>query len=775
MNNRVFLPKVAGWKAVKKFIIASWVVQFAFISNIPAITAHLQNLSNIPVITSFSPQSGTIGTTVNVSGLNFDPVAGNDTVYFGAVQAIVTAASVTNLTVRVPVSATFAPITVTVNGLTAYAQQPFLPTFPGIGQINGSSLAPLFNLGTGNGPGRVVIADMEGDGKPDLIIADSYAGEISIYHNISTNGSLTAGSFGPRVDLPVRPTSGDTPYTLVVADLDGDGKPDIITLDSDSNLISIFRNMSSSGSITTNSFAARIDIPAGDFMLGLAVQDLNGDGKPEIMAANYGDNTISIFQNLSTIGNIAFAPRVDFVTGNGPEGVAIGDLDGDGNPDLAVLNTPDGTVSVLRNLGVGGNITTNSFAPRVNFPTLASPYPIAIGDMDGDGKLDLVVGGNNASRVISVFRNTSTAGSIATNSFASRVDFAAPGWVNYLVLADLDGAGKLDVMLVSQISSVFSIFKNVSTPGSFTTASLAARVDYPSGYNPIGISIGDLDGDGRPDVVFANQYDNNISVYHNLVPIIAAPVITTQPTNQTVAVGTPASFSVSASGTTPFLYQWSFNTTILTRATNATLTLNNVQLTNAGLYSVTVSNLYGGVISSNATLTVNDVLDHFVWNQIPSPRFLNVPFTVTIQAQDVINAPFTNFIGTVNLTSTNGIAVNPHISANFIQGTWTGSLTITQATSNLTLRADDGFGHFGLANSISVVNLPGLGALPSGNFLLVFWPIAPTGFVLETSSSLSSTQWIQVLNPPLQIGDQYLQLMQMNQSNQFFRLRFPNL
>jgi hypothetical protein len=254
----------------------------------------------------------------------------------------------------------------------------------------------------------------------------------------------------------------------------------------------------------------------------------------------------------------------------------------------------------------------------------------------------------------------------------------------------------------------------------------------------------------------------------------APPVITSQPTNQTVAVGTPASFTVGTSGATPFLYQWRWNTTNVMGATNATLILNNVQLTNAGLYSVTVSNLYGGVISSNATLTVNDVLDHFVWNQIPSSRFLSVPFTVTIQAQDVINAPFTNFIGTVNLTSTNGIAVNPHISANFIQGTWTGLLTITQATSNLTLRADDGLGHFGLANSISVVNLPGLGALPSGNFLLVFWPIAPTGFVLETSSSLSSTQWIQVLNPPLQIGDQYLQSMQMNQSNQFFRLRFPN-
>ena len=85
----------------------------------------------VPVITSFSPPSGAAGTVVNISGLNFDPTPGNNIVYFGAVQAVVTAASATNLVVTVPVGATYAPITETVNGLTAYANQPFMPTFPG--------------------------------------------------------------------------------------------------------------------------------------------------------------------------------------------------------------------------------------------------------------------------------------------------------------------------------------------------------------------------------------------------------------------------------------------------------------------------------------------------------------------------------------------------------------------------------------------------------------------------------------------------------------------
>ncbi len=730
------------------------------------------NVYTVPVITSFSPQSGTVGTVVNISGLNFDPTPSNNIVYFGAVQATVTAASVTNLTVMVPVSATYAPITETVNGLTAYADQPFMPTFPGIGQINSSSLASQVVLPTGKGPGRVVIADLDGDGKPDLIISDGFAGEISIYRNISTNGSLTAGSFAPRVDLQMG--IGGTycdPYTLAVADLDGDGRLDIIALNADNNIISIFRNISSPGSITTNSFAARVDLPGGNVMRGLVVQDLNGDGKPEIVTANAGDNTISILQNMSTLGNIAFAPRVDFATGDYPQGLAVGDLDGDGKPDLAVANYNSGTISVFRNIGVvGGDITTNSFAPRVDFPALATAFPIAIGDLDGDGKLDLVVGGENGSQAISVYRNTSTVGSITTNSFAPPVNFAAPGWVNSLTLADLDGDGKLDIALVSQLSSVFSIFKNVSVPGSFTTNSLAARVDYAAGYNPNGIAVGDLDGDGRPDIVFANSYDNTISIYQNIVPFGGPPSITSQPTNQTVTVGGTASFSVTVSGTPPLSYQWSFNTTNIVGATNTTLTLTNVQMTQAGNYAVLVTNAYGSTNSINALLVVTP--DHFSWDLIPSPQFVSTPFSVAIQARDVTNGLITNFSGSVNLSTTNGIPVTPSVSGNFVQGAWTGPVAISQIITNLVLRADDGLGHVGLANPINVISLPSLGVVPFGNVLLMEWPAVSSAFVLETSDGLSPAVWVPVPYAPIQIGDEYIIPIEMSGTSGFYRLRF---
>jgi Immunoglobulin I-set domain len=241
-----------------------------------------------------------------------------------------------------------------------------------------------------------------------------------------------------------------------------------------------------------------------------------------------------------------------------------------------------------------------------------------------------------------------------------------------------------------------------------------------------------------------------------------------------VAVGESATFNVTASGTTPFSYQWSFDTTNLVGATNATLMLDNVQFAQAGNYAVQVSNVGGATLSSNAVLTVVDKLDHFSWNPILSPRFVNVPITVIVQAQDATNGIFTNFSGTVILSSTNGIPINPAISTAFVQGTWTGSITISQPATNLVLQASDSNGALGVANVIDVDNLPILGLTLSGSSMLIYWPVASTDFVLETSASLSPAQWVQVAIPPFQIGSVYLESVPINNTNQFYRLQYTH-
>jgi hypothetical protein len=121
---------------------------------------------------------------------------------------------------------------------------------------------------------------------------------------------------------------------------------------------------------------------------------------------------------------------------------------------------------------------------------------------------------------------------------------------------------------------------------------------------------------------------------------------------------------------------------------------------------------------------------------------------------------------------TNGVAVTPSVSGNFVQGVWTGVVVISQTASNLVLQANDGLGHFGLANPINVINLPSLGMFYSGNIALLMWPVGYSGFVLETSASLSPATWVSIPYAPFQIGDQCLLPLEMTVTNGFYRLRF---
>jgi hypothetical protein len=297
--------------------------------------------------------------------------------------------------------------------------------------------------------------------------------------------------------------------------------------------------------------------------------------------------------------------------------------------------------------------------------------------------------------------------------------------------------------------------------------------------------VGNISGSATTKLLLSSASTNDANNYAVIVSspwgsvtssiatltVVFPPVITRQPTSQIVAAGGTASFSVTASGTPPNSYHWRFNGTNVSSATNSSLILSNVQPSQAGTYAVSVSNLFGAILSSNALLTVTP--DHFSWGQIPSPRFVNTPFSVTIQARDTTNGIFTNYTGTAALDSTNGVAVAPVLSGNFVQGAWTGVLVISQTATNLVLRAGDGFGHFGLANPINVLALPQLNLRVSGNSLLFLWPVGYSGFVLETSPSLSPAVWTTVPVTSIQIGNQYFVPLQITRTNSFYRLQLP--
>jgi hypothetical protein len=482
----------------------------------------------VPVITSFSPTSGSVGTAVTINGTNFNPTPSNNFVYFGTMKAAVTSGTSTSLNVNVPHGATYQPITVTTNGLTASSQKPFITTYAGGGVINKASFAPKLDFPTGVKPTGINVGDIDGDGKPDILVTSEGSNAVSIFRNIGSNNNI---SFAAKVDFNV----GAAPSCIALGDLDGDGKLDI-TVNSGDNAISILRNLSTIGNL---SFASKVDFSVGTGPSNIAIGDIDGDGKPDVAVATVNSTTFfSMFRNTSTVGTISLGSRMDIETDPNPFDVKIADIDGDTKPDVIVTSISHNNVSIFRNLSTTGNM---SFAPRNSRATLGGPRCVAIFDIDGDGKLDLATT-NSDSNCVSGIRNLSASGSI---NIGSPKYFPAGHFPMNIDVGDLDGDGKPDFAAVNNEGNNVTVFKNISTSGS---VDLASKVDFSVGNNPFDAVFADINEDGRPDIIVSNYSDNSFSVLRGTKDTIP-PIIIHTPANVEVTVtnGIAQNYNVKAS------------------------------------------------------------------------------------------------------------------------------------------------------------------------------------------------------------------------------------
>ena len=174
---------------------------FIYVAIVISLLFHHDLYGQSPTITNFNPSSGPIGTTVTITGTNFSTTPSNNIVYFGATKATVTAATSTQLTVAVPMGATYQSITVQANGLTAYSSKPFIVTFGTGGNINACSANPKVDFGVGAQPYEVALGDLDGDGKADMVVTNYNSKTISVFRNTASSGSITSGSFAPKVDF----------------------------------------------------------------------------------------------------------------------------------------------------------------------------------------------------------------------------------------------------------------------------------------------------------------------------------------------------------------------------------------------------------------------------------------------------------------------------------------------------------------------------------------------------------------------------------------------
>jgi gliding motility-associated-like protein len=561
-------------------------------------------------VNTVSPLAAPVGSTVTITGNKFSSDITKNTVWFGAVKAQVLTASKNEITVTVPPGASYERVSVTRDNRTSRYHLPFSTTFSSGVTFDGTSFGTPVTFPVTGADYDVEVADLNGDGKPELVaesrvvtgIIRNYAWS---FENVHSTGAISSSSF------IISDTTNESAINLRLVDLDEDGRQDIVSQ------TAMFRNSTVTNEIE---FDNNINGVTG---LNQNWADFDLDGKTDVITTDAGTSLL-IWRNRTKPGPFrtgafsTFSSAIGLTKPSANGGTAVGDFDNDGQVDIATVNPNTDNMRVWRNTG-GFPLSTSQFVLVGDLATGDNPGRMYTGDFDQDGKLDILLyhSTGTSTTLLTIFHNTSTSGSISFN----RIDLTNPSATTVATVADLDGDGKPEIITTSEAGNRFSIFKNIHTSGALTAASFAAPFNTTV-TAPRGITTGDLNLDGKPEIIITRAA-GLLVVYENLVPTTTI-TISQQPTDPYYACeGSNATLSTDASGTTNITYQWqklnsvtSLFEDLLNDATYAgvntkTLTISNITSSEGGDYQCLIK----GDLAADVTTDVATV----VFNSLPSP------------------------------------------------------------------------------------------------------------------------------------------------------------
>jgi uncharacterized protein (TIGR03437 family) len=416
-----------------------------------------------------------------------------------------------------------------------------------------ASFAPPAYYGAGILPASLAMADLNGDGKADIVVGNAADGSVTLLLGKGDGTFYTSSCFCAYL-----------PTAVATGDFNGDGKADIVLADAYTGLPQLFLG---NGDAT---FQTALHLAVPGYPGSLAVADFNGDGNADVIV---GQTTESAFSVLLGNGDGTFQPAINNISINQPGDFAVGDFNGDGIADLAVSGP---AVNILLGNGDG------TFQPPVNVGGAGGP--IAVADFNGDGNADLAVGTSGGASVL--LGN-------GDGTFRAATNYSAGSGTYSLAVGDFNGDGNADLAIGDGTTSISVLLGKGD--GTFQAAVSHNAADSSQGA--YAMVVGSFNAVGRSDIVVANSY-NAVSV------LLATPGVTPQ----TISFGvlpnltvTAAPFTISASATSGLPVNFASTT-----PTVCTVAGNTVTILASGGCSITASQ------SGNATWAAASVTQSFI-------------------------------------------------------------------------------------------------------------------------------------------------------------------
>jgi hypothetical protein len=356
------------------------------------------------------------------------------------------------------------------------------------------TLGAVSAFGTVASPIDIVAGDLDRDGKLDLVVASGSASQLVYVHQ-----GLGVGTLGTGVGFGV----GVVPARIGLADFDRDGRLDLVVVSSAGHRVKVFQGNGSTTAPVFGGLLSDLDLSAGSLgPAAAAAGDFDRDGDLDLAVALQLANQVRVFTG-SPSG--ALGGGTNYTVGSQPGDVAAADVDGDGFLDLVVANGASASVSVLEG-GAGG-----TFAAPVAITGVGQPRRVALADLDRDGVLDLAVLDGAAAPRIVTFRGNPLASPlfVATPYAVGLTGSSSP---QALAVGDFTSDGRADLVAALWSTSQVALVKNDDSGSTCLASSFGAAPSYGAGSGPVAAAAADLDGDGRPDLVVADQTGSAVSV-----------------------------------------------------------------------------------------------------------------------------------------------------------------------------------------------------------------------------------------------------------------------